>query len=99
MSAADSELNFHGWSARASPRLARSPCHSRSVNRIGRALQELLRELPVPLRYAFLGAVTLGLPGGVVGLIRGLRAYRRPHGPPFSRWACQRRFLERLSAS
>lgn len=45
------------------------------MNRIGRALQELLRGLPVPLRYALLGAVTLGLPGGVVGLILGLRAY------------------------
>lgn len=34
-----------------------------------------LRELPVPLRHAVLGAVVLGVPGGMVGLVIGLRAY------------------------
>jgi hypothetical protein len=45
------------------------------MDRVGRALPELLRGLPVPLRHALIGAVTFGVLGGVVGLILGLRAY------------------------
>ncbi len=34
-----------------------------------------LEDLPLPVRYAFLWAVVLGLVGGVVGLLLGLTAY------------------------
>ena len=46
-------------------------CHSRRMLRLRRAL----RELPVPLRHAVIGAVVLGVTGGIVGLAIGLRAY------------------------
>ena len=38
-------------------------------------LQRALRELPVPLRHAVIGAVILGVPGGIVGFVTGLRTY------------------------
>ncbi len=34
-----------------------------------------IRGLPIPLRYAVTGAVVLGLLGGAVGLLIGLRTY------------------------
>ncbi|QNN54589.1 hypothetical protein [Nocardioides mesophilus] len=34
-----------------------------------------LRALPAPLRGAVIGAVVLGVTGGLVGLVLGLRAY------------------------
>lgn len=46
-------------------------CHSRRMQRLRRGL----RELPVPLRHAVIGAVVLGVTGGIVGLAIGLRAY------------------------
>lgn len=46
-------------------------CHSRRMKQLRRAL----RELPVPLRHAVIGAVVLGVPGGIVGLVIGLRTY------------------------
>lgn len=46
-------------------------CHSRRMERLRRAL----RELPIPLRHAVIGAVVLGVPGGIVGLVVGLRTY------------------------
>ena len=45
------------------------------MDEVGRALRELLRELPVPLRHALIGAVTFGVVGGIVGLFLGLRAH------------------------
>ena len=45
------------------------------MKRLRDALGEALRGLPVPLRHAVIGAVALGLPGAVVGLVLGLRAY------------------------
>ena len=38
-------------------------------------VRRALRELPVPLRHAVIGAVVLGVPGGIVGLAIGLRTY------------------------
>jgi hypothetical protein len=38
-------------------------------------LLRVLRELPVPLRHAVVGAVVLGVPGATVGLVIGLRTY------------------------
>lgn len=35
----------------------------------------MLGELPIPLRYAVIGAVALGLLGGAAGLLVGLRTY------------------------
>lgn len=46
-------------------------CHSRRMEQLRRAL----RELPVPLRHAVIGAVVLGVPGAIVGLVTGLRTY------------------------
>lgn len=46
-------------------------CHSRRMERLRRAL----RELPIPLRHAVIGAVVLGVPGAIVGLALGLRTY------------------------
>jgi hypothetical protein len=53
------------------------PClrHSRLVDRVRRAVWELFVELPVPLRHAAIGAVVLGVPGGIVGLVVGMIAY------------------------
>jgi hypothetical protein len=45
------------------------------MDRIRRALQELLRDLPAPLRHAAVGAAVLGILGGMVGLVLGLRTY------------------------
>ena len=45
------------------------------VDRIRRVVRELLRGLPIPLRYAVIGAVILGVMGGIVGLIVGIWAY------------------------
>ncbi|GAB3785366.1 hypothetical protein GCM10027601_20750 [Nocardioides ungokensis] len=45
------------------------------VDRIPRAVRELFRELPVPLRHAAIGAVALGITGGIVGLVVGINAY------------------------
>jgi membrane associated rhomboid family serine protease len=45
------------------------------MGRVSQALEELLGELPVLLRYPAVGAAALGLIGGVVGLVLGLRAY------------------------
>ena len=38
-------------------------------------LRRALRELPVPLRHAVIGAVVLCVPGGIVGLLTGLGTY------------------------
>lgn len=38
-------------------------------------LRRAVRELPVPLRHAVIGAVVLGASGGLVGLAIGLRTY------------------------
>jgi len=38
-------------------------------------VRRALRELPVPLRHGVVGAVVLGVPGGMVGLVIGLRSY------------------------
>jgi hypothetical protein len=46
-------------------------CHSHRMEQLLR----VLRELPVPLRHAVVGAVVLGVPGAIVGLVIGLRTY------------------------
>jgi len=46
-------------------------CHSPRMEQLLR----VLRELPAPLRHALIGAVSLGVPGAMVGLVIGLRAY------------------------
>ena len=46
-------------------------CHSRRMEQLRLAF----RELPAPLRHAAIGAVVLGVCGGIVGLITGLRTY------------------------
>ena len=46
-------------------------CHSRRMEQLRRAL----RELPVPLRHTVIGAVVLGITGGIVGMAIGLRTY------------------------
>lgn len=38
-------------------------------------LRQVLRDLPRPVRWAVFGAIALGVPGGVAGLIIGLRTY------------------------
>lgn len=37
--------------------------------------RQLLRDLPIPLRHAVVGAVVLGLAGAVTGLVVGVRVH------------------------
>ena len=46
-------------------------CHSRRMERLRRALGQL----PIPLRHGVIGAVVLGVPGALVGLVIGLWTY------------------------
>lgn len=38
-------------------------------------LRQVLHDLPRPVRWAVFGAIVLGVPGGVAGLVIGLRTY------------------------
>jgi hypothetical protein len=40
-----------------------------------RNLRRALNDLPVPGRYAVVGALVLGIPGAIAGLVSGLVAY------------------------
>lgn len=37
--------------------------------------RQLLHDLPIPLRYAVVGAVVLGLAGAIIGLVVGVRVH------------------------
>jgi hypothetical protein len=44
-------------------------------NTLGEGTSRPLRGLPLPLRWAAVGAISAGVVGGVVGLVVGLRTY------------------------